>query len=314
MKLLKYLEILGLQEGAKPDDIKKAFRDLAFQYHPDRNPGSKAAEDQFKKIAEAYAYLTDNAELLHAIHRPQANTSKNTQFYSDIFDELFGVQAQSTVQKGKDVFQVAELSLKEAFLGKKETFVYWRELRCEKCLGLGAAAGKKSPTCSYCFGLGNIQTAHRWEKIEKKCPKCLGLGRIPQDPCKKCRGKGLLPHQEKLNYLLPPKVRHGQEIRVVAKGSFAPRAASAGDLVIQIYLKKEASFTFDGPNVLCEVSISPEKAAQGGSLIVPTLMGEREIELVPGQKGEAVYSIKDYGLGGDQFVIVQVKNSKRLQK
>ncbi len=314
MTVSKHLEILGLQVGAKPDDIKKAFRELAFQYHPDRNPGSKGAEDQFKKIAEAYAYLTDNSELLNAIHSPQATSSKNTQFYSDIFDDLFGVQTQTTVQKGKDAYQVAELTLKEAFIGKKETFVYWRELRCDKCLGMGAAPGKKTPTCSYCFGLGNIKTAQRWEKVDKKCPKCLGLGRIPQDPCKKCRGKGLVPHQEKFHFSIPPKVIHGQELRVPEKGSFAPRAPSAGDLVIQVYLKAEKPFTFDGPNVLCEVSISPEKATQGGSLVVPTLMGDREIELVPGQKGEAVYSIKGYGLGGDQFVIVQVKNSKRILK
>src|SRR4030095_121708 len=307
-----YFAILGIKPGADPQEIKRVFKELAFQYHPDRNPHNPNAEEKFKEIAEAYAYLSGNQELLEAV-RESPRSRKVDQALADIYDDIFGIDITQWTPPGKDIYQGVELSLKEAFFGADKKFTIWREVVCSDCGGRGAPSHAKAPTCTFCFGRGAIRVDHRTVKAEKICPKCHGTGRLPQEICRGCRGRGVVPAKEKIGVTIPPRVRSGQEVRVQGFGSLAARSERPGDLVLQIFVKRDERFTFDGPDLLCEVSVSSARAEEGGPFRVLTVGGEAEIDLPRGVVSGSVFRLQGMGLGGDQLVRVFVEPSSTLK-
>ncbi|MFO1520250.1 MAG: J domain-containing protein [bacterium] len=304
--LKDYHAVLGVKRDADAQEIKQAFKEMAFQFHPDRNPHNPRAEEKFKEIAEAYAFLSGNQELYYALQTPETASNQGDKTYYDIFDELFGIDFDQWTPPGKDIYQPVELTLEEAFLGRRKKFTVWRELICEACKGKGTATGEVPPTCSYCFGRGNIAISEHGVRFDKQCPKCRGLGRLPRKACPKCRARGLVPKKEKLEVELPPKLRQGQEIRYKGLGSLAARARAPGDLIVQVSIVPHSFFTFDGPHVLCEVSVTFLEAREGATVKVPTLQGAVSIPLAPGTRNGAVQRLPGLGLGGDQFIRIRV--------
>jgi len=306
--LKDYFSILGIKPGADPQDVRRAFKELAFQYHPDRNPHNPSAEEKFKEIAEAYAYLSGNQELLEAV-RESPRSAKVNQALGDIYDDIFGIDMSRWTPPGKDLYQGVDLTLKEAFFGVDKKFTIWREVVCSDCNGRGAPLHAKAPTCTFCFGRGAIRVDHRTVKTDKICPKCHGTGRLPSEICNGCRGRGVKPAKEKVGVSIPARVRSGQEVRVPGLGSLAARSERPGDLVLQVFVKPEERFTFDGPDLLCQVSVSFAQAEEGGPLKVATVGGEAEIDLPRGVASGSVFRLKGMGLGGDQLIRVFVKPS-----
>jgi molecular chaperone DnaJ len=301
-----YHEILGISPGADPQQIKRAFKELAFQFHPDRNPHNPSAEEKFKEVAEAYAYLSGNRELFEAMREAPARSKKARQVFADIYDEIFGIDMDQWTPPGKDIYQGVDLSLEEAFFGVTKKFTIWREVLCGECEGSGAPPGVKSPTCTFCFGRGAITVNYKTVKADKPCPKCHGVGRIPQESCHVCRGKGVVPVKERVSVSIPPRVFSGQEVRIPGLGSLAARSLNPGNLVLQIFLKLHERFTFDGPHILCEVPVDFWMAEQGGPLKVPTVGGEAMVELPAGVQTGTVFRLAGLGLGGDEIIRIRV--------
>lgn len=319
-----YYSILGVSAQSSPDEIKKAFKELAFRYHPDRNPNNPHAEEKFKEVAEAYAYLSGNQELYAAFQTGKASAEGSLDpslkiklhHISDLFDEIF---EQTSIERwaplGKDIHFILELSLEEAFKGGRKKIALLRERVCEKCQGRGAPLGIPSPLCTYCFGRGAITTPKYDTTQEKICPKCHGLGRLPAERCKACKGKGVNPQPETVTVSIPSKVYHGEEIRFPGKGSLATQSSQAGDLIVQISIPPHPTFRFDGPHLLCEVFVSLEQAAKGEEIEVPTPTGSQTISLPPGTVSNSILKLSGMGLGGDLFVKVKlVKDAKRVRQ
>lgn len=297
-----YYEVLGVQENASSQELKQAFRELAFKFHPDRNPHNPHAEEKFKEIAQAYALLSGNQEMFLALETPQTSTREASRFVSDIFGDIFGFDPDTWKAKGKDLYQVLSITLEEAYHGCQKIILLSRERFCEACQGHGNAPGSSAQVCSYCFGLGKIVTELRATEVEKRCPKCLGLGKLSQNPCSSCKGRGVLLHPEKLKLQIPPKVRHAQEICFSGLGSLAQKSEQSGNLILQIQIQDHKSFTFDGAHVLCEVFVNSEREKNKGEVLVPTLEGNKKIQVPEGfQSGESI-CLKGLGLGGDERV------------
>jgi len=246
-------EILGLKEGASLAEIRQAFKELAFQYHPDRNPHNPHAEEQFKKVAQAYAALSGNQEMFVALERPHAGAKEARRFVGDIFGDIFDLDAQRWNARGKDVKQVLSLEWKEASKGCSKTLLVIRESYCPSCLGSGGKEGSSIHLCSYCFGQGLIEPQGANPPSPKPCPKCLGTGRVPAQACEACRGRGVRTVSEKRKVRLPPGLATGQELRVSGFGSQIRKEEEPGDLVLQIRAAPAPTFTFDGAGNLCEI-------------------------------------------------------------
>ncbi len=305
MTVSRYHNILGVAPAASLEEIKRAFKELAFQYHPDRNPHNPLAEERFREIAEAYASLTQNPELLRVVQSSQKIRVQDDPVFTDIFDQIFETNLQAFAPPGKDLYETLELSLEEAFAGSVQKFKVTREKPCEDCQGKGSRSGK-SFTCTYCFGRGKVTIQVHGVSSEKSCPKCRGLGRIPQDPCPSCRGRGVTAFFEKITLKLPPKVTHGQILRYPGLGSMHARGQNPGDLIVQIALKPHARFTFDALDVLCELPLTFSQAKQGGNFQVPTLAGPRTLQIPPLCRSGHLFRLPQMGLGGDQIIIVRV--------
>jgi len=301
-----YYAILAVKPGGDLQEIKRAFKELAFQHHPDRNPHNPKAEEKFKAVAEAYAFLSGNQELFRAFQEPHVSSRKVEERFADIFDEIFEIDFERWTPPGKDLYEMVELSLEEAYRGTRRRLNLWREFLCEDCGGKGAAPQSPSRTCSYCFGHGNIRVTEHGVAYEKQCPKCRGVGRIAKEPCRKCRGRGVIPKKEKISVDVPPKVQQGQEIRYAGLGSLAARGLKPGDLVLQVSIQAHDFFTFDGPHILCEVPVDFLRASQGGTIEIPTLDGIRTLALPENVRAGGKLRLVGLGLGGDQVVHVRV--------
>ena len=338
-----YYEVLGVARDAGEDDLKKAYRKLAMQWHPDRNQGNAEAEAKFKELNEAYDVLKD-AEKRAAYDRfghaafEQGGPGGGGGFggggpfggggFEDIFEEMFGRFGgggrgqRAAAGRGADLRTQVEVSLEEAFAGAKKTIRFATSVSCEACKGVGAEGGAASgvQTCGTCQGNGKIRAQQGFFLVERTCPTCGGAGRSIKNPCKICRGAGRVQRERSLNVSVPAGVDDGTRIRLTGEGEAGQRGAPAGDLYVDIAVRPHPIFQRDGANILVRVPLRMTQAAMGGHVEVPSIDGGRSKVTIPAgtQTGDQFrlrgkgFSVLRSAARGDMYVQVMVETPQNL--
>ena len=336
-----YYEVLGVDKNADQATIAAAYRKLAMQYHPDRNPGDKEAEAKFKEAAEAYDVLHDAEKRArydqygHA--GMDAGMGGGTQFHdvSDIFEafgdmfgfgDLFGGGGRRSggrqrPRRGGDVRCFVKLTLKEAATGVKKTVTFKRHEHCKTCSGTGAKAGSEPETCPYCNGRGQIIQSQGFFSVQSVCPKCHGTGKIIKDPCPDCRGSGLTETSVEREIEIPAGIDNSTQMRIQGEGEPSPNGGPNGDCYVSIQIAEHPIFTRDGNNLVCRVPISYAQAALGAKIDIPTLDGTEPFEIPAGTPTGEVFRLKGKGMPelrshrvGDLLAQVYIDVPKKLTK
>jgi molecular chaperone DnaJ len=335
-----YYETLGVAKGASADEMKKAYRKMAMQYHPDKNPGDKAAEAKFKEVNEAYDVLRDDQKRAaydrFGHNAPGAGNGGGGRDpfggfnfggggFGDIFDEMFGefMNAQrEQAGQGTDVRYDLEITLEQAFKGSATQIKIPSALSCEKCSGTGAKPGTQPVTCTTCRGAGKVRAQQGFFTIERTCPTCSGAGRTIKDPCGNCGGTGRVRKERTLKLDIPPGVEDGTRMRLAGEGEAGARGGRAGDLYVFLGVKTHPLFQRDGAHLHCRVPISMAKAALGGEIEIPTIDGSRAaVSIEPGTQTGQQYRLKGKGMSilkstqcGDLYVEMAVETPRNLTK
>ncbi len=334
-----YYEILGIPRNASGEEIKRAYRQMALKYHPDRNPGDKDAEEQFKEAAEAYEVLRDSKkrEIYDFYGHEGLKGAGFTGFrgfddifstFSDIFEEFFGFSPRSARRgavPGADLRYDLKISLYDAAFGKETEIEIEKRVRCDQCNGTGAQPGSTPQVCPHCYGRGQVNRSHGFFTISTTCSQCRGEGRVITNPCKGCGGGGLVKRRKKVSLRIPRGVDTGSRLRLRGEGEDGERGASPGDLYVIIYVEPHDFFERGGDDIICRVPISFAMAAMGGDIEVPTLDGTKKIHIPRGTQPGEIFRLKNEGIPhlngrgrGDQIVqtIVQVphKLTKRQEE
>ena len=331
-----YYDVLGVGREASAENIKKAYRKQAMQYHPDRNPGDKAAEAKFKEASEAYEILKDD-EKKAAYNRyghaafdqggPHAGGADVSSSFADVFDDLFGDfmgtrgRARSRT-RGGDLRYNLEISLDEAFNGKRAKVRVPTSVSCDDCKGSGAAGGAQPTTCPTCQGVGKVRAQQGFFTIERACSTCQGAGRVIKDPCKTCRGSGRVQREKTLSVNIPAGVEEGTRIRLSGEGEAGLRGAPPGDLYIFLSISAHRLFQRDGNDIHCRVPITVTAAALGGAIEVPTIDGGRARVTIPsGTQSGHQFRLKSKGMKmmrgsgrGDMYIHTVVETPVNLTK
>ncbi len=335
-----YYEMLGVARTAKPDDLKKAYRKLAMECHPDRNPGDKAAEQKFKEISHAYDVLKDDQKRA-AYDRYGAAAFENGggggpgrgggagdfgSGFADIFEEMFGAMGggagarRQQAARGTDLRYNLEISLEEAFGGTETRIRVPTSVGCEACSGSGAAGGSKPVTCPTCQGRGRLRAQQGFFTVERTCPGCQGAGKVIENPCRACSGAGRVRREKTLQVKIPAGVEDGTRIRLAGEGEAGMRGSPAGDLYVFLAIRPHEIFQRDGSNVFCRVPLPMTIAALGGAIEVPTLEGTRARITIPGgtQSGHQ-FRLRGKGMSvvrstsrGDMYVQAMVETPMNL--
>lgn len=308
-----YYEVLGVTRSAPEPEIKKAYRRLAMKYHPDRNPGDKAAEGKFKEAKEAYEVLTDAQKRaaydqfghagVEASASARAGGFNPADAFGDIFGDMFGdifgggrrAGRGQRVYRGADLRYELELELEQAVFGDSVTIRVPALVRCEVCKGSGARAGSAPQTCPTCRGQGQVRMQQGFFSLQQTCPHCHGSGTVITDPCPRCRGEGRVEESRKLSVKIPPGVDSGDRIRLAGEGEAGPQSGPAGDLYVEIHVRAHALFTREGADLLCTVPVSLMTAALGGQVEVPTLDGKVVLKITPETQSGRVLRLRGKG-------------------
>jgi molecular chaperone DnaJ len=333
-----FYEILGVSKSASPDELKRAYRKLAMQHHPDRNAGDKNAEQKFKDLNEAYDILKDDQKRAaydrfgHAAFEQGGGHPGGFGFaaggFADIFDEMFGEfmgggrRGQGGANRGSDLRYNLEISLEEAFRGKQTTIRVPTLVACDQCKGSGAEAGSKPVTCPRCHGRGRLRVQQGFFTIEQTCAGCQGAGRVIDNPCKTCGGQGRVRREKTLSVNIPAGVEDGIRMRLAGEGEVGIRGASAGDLFVFISVTPHRIFQRDGANIHCRVPLPFTTAALGGTIEVPTVDGSRTRVTVPaGTQSGHQFRLRGKGMTvlrsaarGDMFIEAVVETPVNLNK
>src|SRR6478735_59380 len=334
-----YYEVLGVAKTATDAEMKSAFRKLAMQYHPDRNPGDHEAEVKFKEINEAYQTLSDGqkrAAYDRFGHAAFANGggaggpgfgNDFSDFMSDIFENFFGETrgrgGRATGggrERGADMRYNLEITLEEAFLGKTAELKIPSAITCESCSGSGAKPGSKPKQCPTCGGAGRVRATQGFFSIERTCPNCHGRGEVIDDPCASCGGAGRVTRERTLSVNIPAGVEDGTRIRLANEGEAGLRGGPNGDLYIFLSIKPHAIFQRDGADLFCRVPLGLTSAALGGEIEVPTLTGEKaRVKIPEGTQNGKQFRLKAKGMSvlrsrevGDLYIEVVVETPQKL--
>ncbi|MGM9925480.1 MAG: molecular chaperone DnaJ [Bacillus sp. (in: firmicutes)] len=334
-----YYEVLGVSKSASKDEIKKAYRKLSKQYHPDINKEADAA-DKFKEIKEAYEVLSDEQKRAH--YDQFGHTDPNQGFggggfsgdfgggfggFEDIFSTFFGGGGSrrdpNAPRKGADLQYTMTISFEDAVFGKETTIEIPREENCDTCKGTGAKPGTKVETCSHCNGSGqvNIEQNTPFGRIVNRttCRHCHGTGKNIPHKCTTCSGTGKVNKRKKINVKIPAGIDDGQQLRVSGQGEPGVNGGPAGDLFVVFHVRSHEFFERDGDDVYCEMPITFVQAALGDEIEVPTLHGKVMLKIPAGTqsgktfriRGKGIPNVRGYGQG-DQHVIVKIITPKKL--
>ena len=332
-----YYEVLNVTRTCTEVELKTAFRKLAMQHHPDRNPGDKDCEHRFKELNEAYDVLKDGDKRAaydrfgHAAfeHGGMGGPGFGADFgstFADIFEGIFGMASArgrgSGRERGSDLRYNMEITLDEAFRGKTAQIRIPTSVTCEACSGSGAKAGTKPKPCSTCGGAGKIRHAQGFFTLERTCPTCHGRGQVIDDPCKVCGGGGRVTRERTLSVNIPTGVEDGTRIRLAGEGEAGVRGGPPGDLYIFLEVAPHEFFQRDGADLHCRVPVSMSSAALGGEFEVPAIDGSKVRVKVPAGtqtgrrfrlagKGMPVLRAKQTG---DMYVQVAVETPQNLTK
>lgn len=336
-----YYEILGVAKDASPDVIKKAYRKLAMQYHPDKNPNNKEAEDKFKEAARAYEVLGDAEKRSrydrfghqgvdgpggmggHQFH----DAADIFEAFGDIFGDFFGQQGGRQrgggrqARRGADLRYVLELDLKEVLESQQKPINFECEDNCKECDGSGAEKGSSIETCPTCGGRGQVVRAQGFFSMATTCGHCRGSGTIIKNPCKKCKGRGRVGVERKLLITIPAGVDNGTQLRMTGEGESGAKGAPPGDLYVEIRVKPHPKFERDGSNLYAHLEISYLQALLGGEMEVETLRGKKTVHIPRGSQigeqlkvpGEGLPSLRGARVGDLNFVY-KVIFPKKLNK
>ena len=335
-----FYEILGVARTVTDPELKVAFRKAAMQYHPDRNPGDKAAESKFKELNEAYQCLSDGQKRAAydrfghaAFEQGGGGGGMGDGFGSsmaDIFDDLFGdMMGRSRGggrsggrERGSDLRYNLEITLEEAYRGKTASVTIPTSISCDACSGTGAKPGSKPRQCATCGGQGRVRAQQGFFAIERTCPTCQGRGEVIDNPCSVCAGSGRVTRERALSVNIPAGVEDGTRIRLANEGEAGMRGGPSGDLYIFLAVKPHQFFQRDGADLYCRVPISMVQAALGGEFAVPTVDGSQTKVKVPeGTQSGKQFRIKAKGMPilrsrdqGDLYIQAMVETPQNLNK
>ncbi|HRZ86916.1 MAG TPA: molecular chaperone DnaJ [bacterium] len=346
-----FYDVLGVSRSASEDDIKKAYRKLALQYHPDRNPGNKESEEKFKEITEAYEVIGDpdkrarydqfghdafmggagggfgggfgGVDLEEALRTFMGAFGGGGGGGGGIFDSFFGGgfddRGRGGAVPGSDIRYDLEIEFEEAAFGGAREIEIPKLCECSSCGGEGAEPGTKRVTCKSCGGRGQVSSSAGFINILRTCGKCGGIGSVIQNPCKKCRGEGRIHLKKKISVKVPAGVETGSRLRITGAGEDGARGGHAGDLYVVIHVKAHELFERHGDDILCEMPVSFATAALGGSVDVPTLEGMTALKIPEGTQSGKIFRLKSKGIAnikgygrGDQLVRVALETPMNL--
>lgn len=336
-----YYELLGVERSATPDDLKRAYRKAAMQYHPDRNPGDAVAEQTFKDINEAYDVLKDDQKRAaydrfgHAAFEQGGGPRGGAggfEFnfgagFADIFDEMFGEfmggqRRGGQAARGADLRYNLEISLEDSFSGTEAKIQVASSMICESCEGSGAEPGSKPIACPTCNGAGKVRAQQGFFTIERTCPSCQGAGRVIEKPCPACAGSGRTMREKTLQVTIPAGVEDGTRIRLAGEGEAGLRGSPPGDLYIFLSIAPHRIFQRDGANIFCRVPFPMTTAALGGSIEVPSVDGSRaKVSIPTGTQSGHQFRLRGKGMSilrstqrGDMYVEAVVETPMNLTK
>ncbi|MBL9185955.1 MAG: molecular chaperone DnaJ [Opitutaceae bacterium] len=346
-----YYELLGVERGVNADDLKKAYRKKAVQFHPDKNPGNKEAEEMFKKVSHAYEVLSDPEKRAAydrygaaafegggggGAPRGPGGMGGGGGFHDPfdifrevfgqrggggggIFEEMFGGGGGGGGRDGADLRYDLEITLEEAVRGVEKEISFRKAVVCERCDGAGAEPGTKKTTCPTCRGAGQVRRSGGIITFTQTCPTCSGAGTKIDRPCTACRGEGRVAKTTKLNVRVPPGVDTGSRLRSSGNGEAGGPGGSPGDLYIVITVKEHELFQRQGEDLFCEIPIKFTLATLGGTIELPTLFGKGSLRIPAGTQSGTTFRVRGKGVPslrggaqGDQLVRVQVEVPQSL--
>ncbi len=344
-----YYEVLGVARDASADDLKKAYRKLAMQYHPDKNPGDKTAEEKFKEISEAYEVLSDaqkRARYDQFGHRGVGGAAAGAPggfgggfggidleealrtFMGafgggggDIFGNFFGGEPSDGRAHGEDIRFDMEIDFEESVLGTERELTLPLLRECGACKGSGAEPGSKRETCPTCKGRGVLVTSQGFMQFRQTCPACGGAREVISRPCRQCRGEGRVKERSTLQVKIPAGVETGSRLRLSGKGQGGMRGGEAGDLYIVLHVRPHPIFERRDFDIASEVPVPFHIAALGGEISVPTIHGEARLKLPPGVENGRMFRLRGKGVthprsgeSGDHFARIMIEVPARMDR
>lgn len=328
---IDFYELLGVARDADAAELKRAYRELALRYHPDKNPGSHEAEEKFKEVSTAYAVLSDPEKRARydrlgasgggAPGVEDFSVAGFTELFENLFGDLLGRKKGGGKSQGRDLRYTLEISFAEAALGVDKAIKFPARRDCETCAGTGAKDGAAGlSVCGECAGKGEIRVQQGFFSVGKSCPGCAGTGKVVKNPCPACKGAGLVEKEREYTVSIPPGVEDGAVRRVPGQGEPGRRGGPPGELNVVVRVKPHPLFVREGQVVSCEVPISVVEATLGAVIDVPTLDGKVEMRVPPGTQSGAVFRLRGKGMPvglkgsarGDQHVHVVVETHAKL--
>jgi len=334
-----YYDVLGVGRDATSDEIKKAYRALALEHHPDRNPNRKEeAEARFKEASEAYQVLSDASKRANydrfghaAFDQSQgfgfdftAGASMFEDVLGDLFGDFFGGgrgRGRSRAMRGDDLRYDLDIGFEEAIRGTERAISIPRTVSCDACSGSGAKAGTEPEVCPACRGAGQVRFQQGLFQIAKTCGQCNGEGRVVRTPCPRCRGLGRAQQMRDIRVKIPAGVDEGSRLKLRGEGEAGQRGGPTGDLYVVLHVARHPLFQREGSDIVCEVPVSMVDAALGASVDVPTVDGVIKMDVPAGTQADAVFRLKNKGVRdlrtgrqGDQLVRIVVEIPKHLTR